>query len=63
MVIASSFAALELGISGTYALGVTLKAMVAGHMLIGIGEAAITTVIAFIVRVRPDLMLTAEGRL
>ncbi len=64
VVIASAFAAVELGISGTYAMGITLKAMVLVHMLIGIGEAAITTaVIIFMVRVRPDLILTAEGRL
>ena len=64
VVIASFFAALELGISGTYALGITLKAMVGVHMIIGIGEAVITVaVIAFINKIRPDLILTREGSL
>ena len=62
VVVASSFAALELGISGTYAMGATLKAMVLVHMAIGVGEALITTaIIAFIDRVRPDLILTREN--
>ena len=64
VVIASFFAAIELGISGTYAMGVTLKAMVGVHMIIGIGEAIITlAVIAFINKVRPDLILTRERSL
>lgn len=62
VVFASFFAALELGISGTYEMGVTLKAMVLVHMVIGVGEALITTaIIAFIDRVRPDLILTREN--
>lgn len=61
VVIASFFAALELGISGTYATGITLKTMVGVHSIIGIGEAIITVaVIAFINKVRPDLILTRE---
>jgi len=61
VVFASTFAALELGISGTYAMGITLKAMILVHMVIGIGEAIITTlIIAFIDRIRPDLILTEE---
>ena len=64
VVIASFFAALELGISGTYAMGITLKAMVGVHSIIGIGEAVITVaVIAFINKVRPDLILTRERSL
>ena len=64
VVFASFFAALELGISGTYAMGITLKAMVLVHMVIGIGEAIITTaIIAFIDRIRPDLILTNERSL
>ena len=62
VVIASFFAALELGISGTYALGITIKAMVGVHMIIGIGEAVITVaIIVFINKIRPDLILT-RGR-
>ncbi len=61
VVIASFFAALELGISGTYAMGVTLKAMTGVHAIIGIGEAIITVaIIAFINKVRPDLILTRK---
>jgi cobalt/nickel transport system permease protein len=61
VVAASFFAALELGISGTYDMGVTIKAMLLVHMVIGIGEAIITTaIIAFIDRIRPDLILTGK---
>ncbi len=61
VVFASFLAALELGISGTYEMAVTLKAMVLVHMVIGIGEAAITTaVIAFIDKIRPDLIITRQ---
>ncbi|MBM3708424.1 MAG: cobalamin biosynthesis protein CbiM [Actinobacteria bacterium] len=61
VVFASFLAALELGISGTYGMAVTLKAMVLVHMVIGVGEAIITTaVIAFIDRIRPDLIITRD---
>ena len=64
VVAASFFAALQLGISGTYAMGITLKAMTGVHAIIGIGEAIITVaVIAFINKVRPDLILTRKGDL
>lgn len=64
VVIASFFAALELGISGTYGLGITMKAMLGVHAVIGLGEAAITiAVITFINRVRPELILTRDGSL
>ncbi|MGM0366381.1 MAG: energy-coupling factor ABC transporter permease [Actinomycetota bacterium] len=62
VVLASFFAALELGVSGTYPLPITVKAMAAVHSIIGLGEAAITAaVIAFIYRVRPELILTREA--
>ncbi len=61
VVIASSLAAFELGISGTYDMGVTIKAMVLVHMVIGVGEAVITTaIVAFIDRIRPDIIITRE---
>ena len=64
VVLASFFAALELGISGTYEMAVTMKAMVLVHMVIGAGEAIITTaIIAFVDRIRPDLILTNERSL
>src|SRR4030066_1722072 len=63
VVLASFFVALELGISGTYEMAVTLKAMVLVHMAIGVGEAIITTaIIALVDRIRPDLILTNEER-
>ena len=59
VVFASFLAAIELGVSGTYAMGITLKAMVLVHMVIGVGEALITTaIVVFIDRIRPDLILT-----
>lgn len=62
VVIASFFAALELGISGTYAVGITIKAMLGVHAVIGLGEAAITmAVVAFVYRIRPELILSREG--
>ncbi|TET51570.1 MAG: cobalamin biosynthesis protein CbiM [Actinomycetota bacterium] len=64
VVTASFFAALELGISGTYPLGITMKAMLGVHAVIGLGEAAITlAVITFINRIRPELILTRDGGL
>jgi len=64
VVVASFFAALELGISGTYAMGVTMKAMVGVHSVIGVGEAIITTaIVAFVFKVRPELILSRKGEL
>ena len=61
VVAASLLAALELGISGTYDMSITIKAMVLVHMVIGIGEAIITTaIIAFMDRIRPDLIITRK---
>lgn len=57
VVIASSFCALELALSGTSPLAVALPAMALVHMLIGIGEALISClVISFILKARPDLI-------
>jgi cobalt/nickel transport system permease protein len=51
----------QLALSGTAAWGVAFPAMAGVHMLIGIGEALITTlVVAAVARVRPELLL--EGR-
>jgi cobalt/nickel transport system permease protein len=61
VVIVSFFAALELGISGTYSMGITVKAMLGVHAVIGLGEAAITlAVIAFVYRIRPELILSRK---
>ena len=57
VVLASCACAIELAISGTSPLKVVLPAMVISHMLIGIGEAIITSfIIGFILKVRPDLI-------
>lgn len=57
IVLAASACALELAISGTSPLNVTLTVMVGIHSLIGIGESLITVaVISFIMTTRPDLL-------
>ena len=57
VVLASVVCAIELGISGTSALAVVLPAMAGVHMLIGIGEAIITTtVVSLVLSARPDLV-------
>lgn len=49
--------ALQLWVSGTSPLGIVLPAMLGVHVLIGIGEALITTAaLSFIARTRPDLL-------
>jgi cobalt/nickel transport system permease protein len=55
--IASILCALELALSGTVPLNIALPAMAFWHLLIGIGEALITSaVISFMWRTRPDLI-------
>ncbi len=57
IVIAASFCALELAISGTVPLRIVLPAMVGIHIIIGLGEGIITTgVLGFIKKIRPDLL-------
>jgi len=57
-VAAATACAGELALSGTVAWTVSFPAMTGVHMLIGIGEALITTlVIATVDQVRPDLLL------
>lgn len=57
-VIVASFAcAVELGLSGTYPLGLTVKAMFFVHSFIGVGEAIISTaVVASVLAARSDLV-------
>jgi cobalt/nickel transport system permease protein len=60
-VLASLCCATELAWSGVAPWGLVFPAMATVHMLIGLGEAAITTlVIAAIMRVRPDLVDPAQ---
>ena len=57
VVVAASFCALELAISGLSPLHIVLPAMAGIHALIGIGEAIITVAaLSFIQKVRPDLI-------
>lgn len=59
VILASTFCALELAVSGTSPLRIVFPVMVFVHMFIGIGEAIITTlVLGFILKVRPDLLST-----
>jgi len=59
VVAASVFCAAELALSGTYSFKLALGSMIIAYMIIGLGEAAITVaVIAFIDKVKPDLILT-----
>lgn len=57
VVAGATLTALQLGVSGTTPLSLALPAMVGAHVLIGIGEAVITTAaLAFIAATRSDLL-------
>ena len=57
VVLAATFCALELALSGTSSLSIVLPAMVLVHIFIGIAEAVITTlIVSFLLKVRPDLI-------
>ncbi len=61
VVLASAVCAIELAISGTSPMAVVLPAMAGVHMLIGIGEAIITTtVMSLVLSARPDLVATYD---
>jgi cobalt/nickel transport system permease protein len=58
-VVAAIFCSIELALSHAAAIQLVLPAMTAVHMIIGLGEAAITAfVIANIIRLRPELFLS-----
>jgi len=62
VVMASAATALELAISGTVPLHVTLTAMLGVYSLIGVGEAMITTIVVGVVlQSRPDLVYAWRG--
>jgi cobalt/nickel transport system permease protein len=57
VVIAAIMTALELALSGTVPLIVSMIAMVSWHIVIGVGEAIITLIaVSFVWRSRPDLL-------
>ncbi len=61
-VLAASLCAIELSISKTVPLSVSLPAMAGVHALIGIGEGGITLlVLSFIKKVRADLLVPERG--
>ncbi len=60
VVVASFMAAIEIGVSNSYPFGteLTIPAMAAWHVIIGIGEALITAgVVAWILRVHPEFIV------
>ncbi len=57
IVMGASAVAIELGISGTVPLQIVLPGMIGVHVVIGIGEAIITTAaVSLILKTRPDLV-------
>lgn len=60
---AALFTAMQLWLSGTAAAGLVVPVMLGVHALIGLGEALITVAaLAFVFRVRPDLLNAGEAR-
>lgn len=63
VVLAASATAIELAVSGTSVLRIVLPAMAGVHVVIGLGEAIITTaVVAFVLQVRRDLVPGAVSK-
>ncbi len=61
VMLASGAASVELALSGTTPLSVTLPAMLGVHAIIGVGEAIITVlVVGVVLAVRPDLVKTYD---
>lgn len=61
--LASGACAVELAVSGTTPLSVTLPAMLGVHSIIGVGEALITVVVVgLVLAARPDLVRTYRHR-
>jgi cobalt/nickel transport system permease protein len=57
VVAAAVCCAVQLALSGTVPLAIALSAMVSWHLLIGVGEALITTIaVRYILQTRPDLL-------
>lgn len=57
VMLAATFASLELAVSGTISLKVVLPAMLSAHAIIGVGEALITTAALMAIwRMRPEIM-------
>jgi len=62
VVLAAAACSFELWLAGTIPLSIAFPAMVSVHMLIGIGEAIITTVVLAVVTLsRPDLVHAYSG--
>ena len=64
VMLASGAASVELAVSGTTPLSVTLPAMLGVHAIIGVGEALITVlVVGVVLAVRPDLVRTYDYKI
>lgn len=63
VVVASLLCAVQLALSGTASFAVAITAMLIWHVLIGIGEAVITSLaVSYIWRTRPDLLYDPPKR-
>jgi cobalt/nickel transport system permease protein len=63
VIVASILTAVELAVSGTSDIDVALPAMLATHLLFGVGEGLITVAaVALVESARPDLVETADTR-
>jgi cobalt/nickel transport system permease protein len=63
VVVAAIVCAIQLALSGTVPLGVSLSAMLLWHIPIGVGEAIITLLaISYVWRTRPDLLFDPPRR-
>jgi cobalt/nickel transport system permease protein len=61
IVLAAFFAGVEIGIGGAIPINIIVPIMVFWHLLIGIGEAAISALIVyFIYRAKPEFIMTEE---
>ena len=62
VIVSAAACAVELGVSGTSPLSVALPAMVGVHILIGLGEAAITAAALSFIRItNPGILATPEA--
>jgi cobalt/nickel transport system permease protein len=63
VVLAATCCSIELAISGTIPLTISLPAMVSVYMIVGVGEAVITVlVLATVLQARPDLVFAYKGK-
>jgi cobalt/nickel transport system permease protein len=62
VVLAAFVCSVELGVSGTIPFGVVIPVMTGFHVLIGLGDAVVTTaVLSYMLNARPDLVYAWSG--